>query len=312
MSRIHWPSDTNTPMRACFLTLLGCLLFASAPAGLYAQVGSIVHDDVRRRYIVYTPASYEASPDRQYAVVLNFHGGGMTMAEQMLYTGMNRTADRHDFIVVYPQGIAQDWNVGFEQSYSEGTDDVGFTAALLDRLEQDYRIDRQRVFATGLSRGGFFTHRLAAELSHRIAAIAAVGAPLPQPVIDQQPGGASSAFKVGVMLVHGTADRIVLYEGKAGGYLSAAESFSYWTASNGVGEVATTLVHFDRDPADGTSIRIHETADGPHRVALVTVHEGGHTWSGADPFNIGLPIGRTSTEIDLNETIWRFFALHRR
>jgi polyhydroxybutyrate depolymerase len=293
--------------------------FALTPPALEAQrdaeapVGrqSLTHDDVRRRYIVYTPTSYEANPDRQYAVVLSFHGRGSTMAEQMLYTGMNRTADRHDFIVVYPQGIAQDWNVGFEQSYREGSDDVGFTAALLDRLEQDFRVDRQRVFATGLSRGGFFTHRLAAELSHRIAAIAAVGAPMPKPVIDQQAARAD-VFAVGVMLVHGTADKVVLYEGKPGGYLSASESFSYWLERNGPVEVGTTLVHFDRDPADGTSISIHETADGSHRVALVTIHEGGHTWSGVDPFNLGLNLGRTSAEIDLNETIWRFFALHRR
>jgi polyhydroxybutyrate depolymerase len=290
---------------------LGCLLLLSAPVSVRAQVENLMHDDVRRRYIVYTPASYEADPDRQYAVVLNFHGRGSTMAEQMLYTGMNRTADRFDFIVVYPQGIAQDWNVGFDQSYREGTDDVGFTEALLDRLERDYRIDRQRVFATGLSRGGFFTHRLAAELSHRIAAIAAVGAPLPQPVMDEQSAG-SGVYAVGVMLIHGTADRIVLYGGKPGGYLSATESFDYWTVRNSVDEVATTLVHFDRDPADGTSIQIHETAKGSQRVALVTIHEGGHTWSGVDPFNLGLNLGRTSTEIDLNETIWQFFALHRR
>jgi polyhydroxybutyrate depolymerase len=290
---------------------LGSLLLLSAPVSVCAQVASLTHDDVRRRYVVYTPASYESNPDRQYAVVLNFHGGGMTMAEQMLYTGMNRTADRHEFIVVYPQGTGQDWNVGFEQSYGEGTDDVGFTAALLDRLQQDYRVDRQRVFATGLSRGGFFAHRLAAELSHRVAAIAAVGAPVPQPVIEQQVARAG-VFLVGVMLVHGTADRVVLYEGKPGGYLSAEESVRYWTVRNGLVDAGTTLVHFDRDPDDGTSIRINETADGPVRVALITVHEGGHTWSGADPFNIGLPIGRTSTEIDLNEAIWRFFALHRR
>ncbi len=291
--------------------LLGFLVFLSAPVSVCAQVTSITHNDVKRRYIVYTPTSYEANPERHYPVVLNFHGRGSTMAEQMLYTGMNRTADLHDFIVVYPQGIGQDWNVGFDQSYREGTDDVGFTDALLDRLAQDYRIDPRQVFATGLSRGGFFSHRLAAELSHRIVAIAAVGAPMPKPVIDEQVAR-SDVFAVGVMIIHGTADRIVLYDGKPGGYLSAEESFTYWTARNGLGEVGTTLAQFDRDPADGTSIRIHETAEGPHRVALVTVHEGGHTWSGVDPFNLGLPLGRTSAEIDLNETIWRFFALHRR
>lgn len=301
----------RTNLHPRILAALGVLLVASAPMSLRAQVASLTHDDVRRRYIVYTPASYHTNPDRQYAVVLNFHGGGMTMAEQMLYTGMNRTADQHDFIVVYPQGIAQDWNVGFEQSYTEGTDDIGFTAALLDRLERDYRIDRGRVFATGLSRGGFFTHRLAAELSHRIAAIAAVGAPLPQPVMDLQAARAG-VFAVGVMLVHGTADKIVLYDGKPGGYLSAAETVNYWTARNGLLEVGTTSRSFDRVADDGTSVTIHETAHGPQRVMLVTLHEGGHTWSGANPFNMGLPIGRTSAEIDLNETIWLFFAQHRR
>jgi poly(3-hydroxybutyrate) depolymerase len=175
--------------RILLIVFLKCLLLLSEPVGVCAQVASLTHDDVRRRYVVYTPASYESSPDRQYAVVLNFHGGGMTMAEQMLYSAMNRTADRHD---------------------------------------------------------------------------------------------------------------------------SAEESMRYWTARNRLVDAGTTLVHFDRDPDDGTSIRIHETAEGAFRVALITVHDGGHTWSGADPFNIGLPIGRTSAEIDLNEVIWRFFALHRR
>ncbi len=84
-----------------------------------AQVKSLVvkdvkrrYIDVKRRYIVYVPKSYEAVKDKNFPVVFNFHGGGMTMAEQMLYTQMNKMADKHDFIVVYPQVIKQDWNVG--------------------------------------------------------------------------------------------------------------------------------------------------------------------------------------------------------
>lgn len=76
--------------------------------------------------------------------------------------------------------------------------------------------------------------------------------------------------------VRRTDDKIVQYDGNPGGYLSAEASFGHWTTHNRLAEVGTTLVHFDRDPTDGTSIRIHETAEGPHRVALVTVHEGGH------------------------------------
>lgn len=287
------------------------LLSAPPPHEVQAQVAQLTHGEVKRRFITYLPASYATSGDRRYPVVLHYHGGGMTMAEQMLYTRMNEAADRHDFIVVYPQGIAQDWNVGFGMSYDEGADDVGFTEAILDHLTITCRVDTTRVYATGLSRGGFFTHRLAAELSHRLAAIASVGAPLPVPVQEgHRPRGPRAP--IGVMQVHGTDDQVVMYAGKDGHYLSAVETQAWWAARNGLEETGTTRRRLDKDPADGTRITVETAERGQQGTVLVTIHEGGHTWAGADPFNIGLPIGRTSRDIDLNETIWRFFAGHRR
>jgi len=50
------------------------------------------------------------------------------------------------------------------------SDDVGFVRQLLAALERDYRIDPRRVYATGLSRGGFFALRLAADPPERFAA----------------------------------------------------------------------------------------------------------------------------------------------
>lgn len=277
----------------------------------HAQARTVTHDDAKRRYIVYTPESYPSDSTRKYPVVLNFHGGGMTMAEQMLYTGMNRTADAEGFIVVYPQGLQQDWNVGFGTSYRDGTDDVGFTEALLDQLQRDYRVDGSRIYAAGLSRGGFFCQRLAAELSHRIAAVASVGGPLPYPVIEQQsPRGAR--FPVGVMLVHGTADRVVAYDGKAGAYLSAGDSYLYWVRRNGVNDETAVTERIDGDLHDGTSVSLRQTRDGTASVSLVTIEDGGHTWAGADPFNVGLSIGRTAQDVDVNALIWRFLARHRR
>ena len=279
------------------------------PTAAPAQAKSLTHGAGKRRYIVYTPGSYPADSTKKYPVVLNFHGGGMTMAEQMLYTRMNRTADAEGFIVVYPQGLQQDWNVGFGTSYADGTDDVGFVEALLDQLQRDYRVDGSRINATGLSRGGFFCQRLAAELSHRIAAVASVGGPLPHPVLEQQkPRGAT--LPVGVMLVHGTADRVVAYDGKPGGYLSAPESYRYWARRNGASGDGETR-RIDADPRDGTSATLRQTA-GTASAALVTVHDGGHTWAGADPFNVGLPIGPTPQDLDVNAVIWRFLARHRR
>ncbi|WP_338768788.1 PHB depolymerase family esterase [Massilia sp. METH4] len=281
------------------------ILALSMPA--FAQVKSLIHKEEKRRYLVYTPPSYASQPGKSFPLVLNFHGGGMTMAEQMLYTQMNRAADRHGFIVVYPAGIKQDWNVGFGMSYLEGTDDIGFTTALLEKLKQDYRVDGARVYATGLSRGGFFALRIAAELPHLFAAVAPVGAPMPEPVVQHhaKPG------KVGVLLLHGTADQVVAYDGKGTGYLSAQATYDYWVKTNGI-DAAASRRAIDTDTGDGTDVSWVEAGNGQQSVALATIREGGHTWPGADPFNVGLPIGKTTRDIDANEVIWQFFAKHRR
>jgi polyhydroxybutyrate depolymerase len=288
--------------------LIHLLVLLCVSTSALAQVKSLIHKDEKRKYLVYTPASYGSQPDQRYPVVFNFHGGGMTMAEQMLYTQMNKAAERHQFIVVYPTGIKQDWNVGFGMSYLEGPDDIGFTEALLAKLKQDFRIDSQRVYATGLSRGGFFALRVAAELPHLFAAVASVGAPMPEPVIRHhvKPG------KVGMMLIHGTADQVVAYGGKPTGYLSAEATYSYWLKQNGIGAAAANPRLIDADAGDGTELTHLEQGNGAQSVALVTIRDGGHTWPGADAFNVGLPIGKTSRDIDGNEVIWQFLGKHRK
>lgn len=50
----------------------------------------------------------------------------------------------------------------------------------------------------------------------------------------------------------------------------------------------------------------------PASVALVTIREGGHTWAGADPFDVGLLLGKTSFDIDANTVIWEFPGKHRK
>jgi polyhydroxybutyrate depolymerase len=287
--------------------LISLLVLACTSIPALAQVGSLLHKEEKRRYIVYLPSAYAGQPQKSFPVVFNFHGGGMSMAEQMLYTQMNRAAERHQFIAVYPAGIKQDWNVGFGMSYLEGSDDIGFTEALLAKLKQEYRVDSKRVYATGLSRGGFFALRIAAELPHRFAAVASVGAPMPEPVVRHhaKPG------KVGVLLMHGTADQVVAYAGKPTGYLSAEDSYAYWLKQNGLQPAGASRRVVDTDAGDGTEVTWLEQGSGRQRVALLTIREGGHTWPGADPFNVGLPIGKTSRDIDANEVMWQFFDKHR-
>ncbi|MNN73568.1 hypothetical protein D3C81_1896950 [compost metagenome] len=65
-------------------------------------------------------------------------------------------------------------------------------------------------------------------------------------------------------------------------------------------------------PGDDTQVTQVEQSNGAQQVALITVKEGGHTWPGADAFNMGLPIGKTTRTIDANDIIWEFFSRQRR
>jgi polyhydroxybutyrate depolymerase len=58
---------------------------------------------------------------------------------------------------------------------------------------------------------------------------------------------------------------------------------------------------------DHTEVEILESTYGNKSVILISIDNGGHTWPGADDFNIGLPIGLTSKEFDVNEYMWKFF-----
>lgn len=278
--------------------LISIVVFIFVFSFTFGQTKSLQYKDVKRKYILYTPQNYDSA--KTYPVVFNFHGGGMTPAEQMLYTDMNQTADKYGFIVVYPKGIKEDWNVGFETSYKEGTDDIGFVDALLTQLQKDYKIDNKRVFATGLSRGGFFCYRIAAELSHRFTAVAAIGATLPDSVAINNP----NKKETGVLIVHGKADKIVNFEGKKDAYFSAVDTYKYWKMPSFTREIKKTI---NKVPHDDTTIEILESSSTNKTVTLISIENGGHTWPGANDFNIGLPIGKTSKELDINEYMWAFF-----
>ena len=107
-------------------------------------------------------------------------------------------------------------------------------------------------------------------------------------------------------MVHGKSDAIVNYDGKEGGYLSAQQAYQFWQAGNAKKEKEITTV-INKDKNDHTSAEIREIKAGDKYITLISIENGGHTWPGTEDFNIGLPIGRTSKEIDFNEYMWEFF-----
>tara|TARA_R110002096_G_scaffold419657_1_gene624422 strand:+ start:5300 stop:6163 length:864 start_codon:yes stop_codon:yes gene_type:complete len=284
-------------------TIFTSMLFLFISVACFAQRQRIKVNDQTRSFITYVPKSIDST--KAVPLVFNFHGGGMSALEQMFYTEMNSSAETNGFIVVYPQGIDGNWNVGFDMDYDEGSDDVGFVKALLKQLKTEYNIDEGAIFATGLSRGGFFTYRLAIEMPETFTAIASIGAPMPNQVQQRH----KSDGKIAILLAQGDADFVVKFDGKDSAYLSAQQTVDHWRKhnQNNTKESTENINTIE----DGTEV-IVKTYQGKANVILVQIKNGGHTWPGADDFNIGYPLGKTTHDISMNETLWQFFNANRK
>ncbi len=279
-------------------TLFNSIIFICLTTFTYGQTQGIKIDGEMRQFTMYIPKTI--NKEKPVALVLNFHGSGMTALEHMFYTEMNTTADKHNFIVVYPQGKNKDWNVGFDMDYDKGPKDVEFIRQLVEKIKNHYSIDTNAIFATGLSRGGFFTHRLAVEMPKVFAAIASVGAPIPNEVKERH----TSKEKISVLLAHGDADEHVKYSGKETKYNSVEETITHWRDHN----KSTKEVIKNINPIeDETSVNI-TTYSGDKDVVLVKIENGGHTWPGANDFNVGFPLGKTTHDISFNDVMWKFFS----
>lgn len=117
-------------------------------------------------YLLYLPKDY-AESDKEFPLILFLHGMGErgTDIEEVKTHGLPKLISEEKefpFIVVSPQCPDEYfWN-----------DDL--LLALLDEIENDYRVDKNRIYITGLSMGGHGTWTLALAQPDRFAAIAPI------------------------------------------------------------------------------------------------------------------------------------------
>ena len=186
---------------------------------------NINYGGVSRGFWVHTPPGFTAG--QHLPMVFNFHGYGSFASQQELYTQMDNVADTGKFILVYPSGINNAWNVGWFGSFYTGPNDVGFTSAIIDTMIQLYGIDSTRVFACGMSDGGFMSHVLASVLNNRIAAIASVAGTL----TDSAVANCHLSRKIPVMDIHGTNDPVVNYNSFSVS-LNVEQTIAFWVGQD--------------------------------------------------------------------------------
>jgi polyhydroxybutyrate depolymerase len=284
-------------------TLTIILLFVGLSA-LNAQQtinGSIQHDGLTRTYILYVPANYTGSTN--VPLLFNFHGYGSNASQQMTYGNFRPIADTAGFLIVHPQGTLDNtntahFNVGWGGS---GTDDLGFTEALIDSLSADYTIDQSRIYSTGMSNGGFMSFHLACNLSNRIAAIASVtGSIVPLTLTN-----CNATHPTPVLQIHGTVDPTVPYNGGAGWSESIPTLMSHWANFNNCDLPATTTVIPNTNTTDGSTVEkiVYENGDNCTQVVHFKITGGAHTWPGSV-----FPLSGTNYDINASKEVWNFVS----
>lgn len=254
-----------------------------------------------RTFAVHVPPSYD--PRKAAPLVLNFHGYNMSGALEEWLTFMGKKADAEGFVLVYPEGTGNplSFNAGAccGDAMKQGVDDVAFTTKILDSLEAELCIDAKRVYAAGMSNGGFMSHRLGCEMSSRIAAIAPVAGV--NGTADCKP-----TRPVSVLHFHGTDDPTIPYEGKASsGWPSARDTVKSWADRDGcTGDPVETFAK------DDVRCLTYKTCREGAEVTLCTVDKGGHTWPGGSIVPPEVKQGSTTQTISANDAMWEFFKKH--
>lgn len=287
---------------------------------------SLTHKQLQRSYLVFVPP--QSAAGKPLPVVINFHGGGANARNQKSYSRMDQTAAREGFIAVYPNGSGGiggrllTWNAGTccGQAAASQVDDVGFSIALLDDLARRTSVDRARIYATGLSNGSMMAYRLAAEAPARIAAVAGVAGAMTLP-------GFAPSLPLPVMHIHSVDDPRAFYNGGLGPYFPFTNTrvlhqpvdamLGQWLALNACTAQPQVLGPVSGKPGaqDATHTATRYTY-APCRngteVVLWKLTGAGHVWPGGLQDYLTLVLGASTTVIDANAEMWRFFRRFRR
>lgn len=259
---------------------------------------------VNRSYILYVPSTYTA--ESSMPLVFNFHGLGSNAFEQMVYGDFRPLAEEHGFIIAHPNGTTflgfTHWNVG---GFTAGSpaDDVGFTEALLAEIQSDYNIDNNRIYATGMSNGGYMAFLLGCQMNDTFAAIASVTGTMTIDTYDECIPNAPMP----VLQIHGTADETVSYEGTETWNKSIPDVLSYWVGVNNCNPTPSITRVPDLNPNDDDFVDhyVYSGGDDGTVVEHYKINNGTHSWPGTT-------VGVANRTINASNLVWEFFSRYNK
>lgn len=253
--------------------LLSMILFLNFS---FAQITQTITYNVSgksRNFVVHVPKDAKNAP-----LVFFVHGYGGNGSGFANDTKANDIADREKFIAVYPSAVGGSWDMYNDSDYP-------FLLSVIDTVDARYSIDRNRVYCSGFSQGGFISHGLGYKYPDIFAAVAPVSGHLPS--FAKSTGSLSRP--VPVFITFGTND------------VSSVESFmddiNVWFKLNNCSKDSRRFDrHYPTTNSNSDVARITYECENNTQIMIDSIVTGGHEWA-----------MDTQRKVNTTEEVWAFF-----
>jgi poly(hydroxyalkanoate) depolymerase family esterase len=261
-----------------------------------------------RAYKVYLPAAAAAAAAPR-AMVVMLHGCTQSADDFAAGTQMNRLADQHGFLVVYPEQGAEAnpskcWNWFKPQDQRRDAGEPALIAGIVREVAQAHATDPGRVFVAGLSAGAAMALVLGETYPDLFTAVGVhSGLPfgsahdIPSALAAMKGGrgrGAGSSpmpaaagtprrkarQPVPVIVFHGDRDHTVQQSNGAQIVQQAQDAHAAHAAQGGDAKLQARTQQGVAPGGRRFSRTVHADAAGHARIEYWTVHGAGHAWSG--------------------------------
>ena len=236
------------------------------------QYYEILHDGLYRSYYLSLPENLEDP----VPLIINMHGFGGSALSQIGSSEMDEYALPLNIAVVYPQGLNNSWNVGTFWDVNP-YDDIDFISILIDSISFNNNIDINRIYATGMSNGGYMAYELACELSHKIAAFGSVTGNF---MLNNEQI-CNNIKETPIIHIHGTSDNVVdYYPPSFDGALTISESIDYWTGINKLNSLSVDTITGSNIELDVEKFTYSRNSTNVEFIHYKVIN-GGHQWFGS-------------------------------